>query len=304
MNAAFLEKIEARAPGICLYGLVPPKLATPTDELRAIAAHQAERIERMDLDGVIVYDIGDESDRTPEPRPFPFLPVVLPDAYANEHLGRLRPAKIVYRRVNRDTPDSFVEWLTGDGRPDISVLVGAPTRRADLSLPLSDAYALVKKHAPDLVLGGIAIAERHTHRFDEHERILAKTEMGCRFFVTQSVYDVTSTKSLISDYSLALRDAPVSIILTFAPCGSEKTLEFMKWLGIAFPRWLENELRHAPDPLATSMKLCEELFAEIWDYARAKGVPVGVNVESVSIRKAEIDASVELAKRLRELTKR
>ena len=75
----------------------------------------------------------------------------------------------------------------------------------------------------------------------------------------------------------------------------------MQWLGIAFPRWLENELRHAADPLATSLALCERVCADAWEYARAKRIPLGVNVESVSIRKAEIDASVELVARLRRI---
>ena len=74
----------------------------------------------------------------------------------------------------------------------------------------------------------------------------------------------------------------------------------MKWLGIAFPRWLENELRLATDPLAKSLELCERIFAEVWEYARDKDIPLGVNVESVSIRKTEIDASVELLQLLRQ----
>lgn len=75
---------------------------------------------------------------------------------------------------------------------------------------------------------------------------------------------------------------------------------FMQWLGIAFPRWLENELRFATDPLVKSLELCERTFAELWDYAHEKGVPLGVNVESVSIRKTEIEASMELLQRLRQ----
>jgi 5,10-methylenetetrahydrofolate reductase len=130
--------------------------------------------------------------------------------------------------------------------------------------------------------------------------MLSKIDQGCRFFVTQAVYDVTSTKSLLSDYALAFgdRDAAVPVILTFSPCGSPRTLEFMKWLGIAFPRWLENDLRTASDALTTSLDLCERIFTEVWDYARDKRIPLGVNVESVSIRKLEIEASLELTRRL------
>jgi 5,10-methylenetetrahydrofolate reductase len=182
------------------------------------------------------------------------------------------------------------------------VLVGAPARDSQVQLRLSEAYAIASKYQPELMLGGIAIAERHAQRGDEHERLLGKMRRGCRFFVTQAVYDVTASKSLLSDFRIALdqrAEDPVPLILTFSPCASEKTLAFMKWLGISFPRWLENELRLARDPLATSLDLCQETFEQIQEFARQKSVPVGVNVESVSIRKAEIDASMELLSRLR-----
>jgi 5,10-methylenetetrahydrofolate reductase len=305
MTGSLVNKLTLRKSGVCLYGFAPPKQATPSDELEAIVAQQSTRLRALPVDGLIVYDIQDETDRVSTPRPFPFLPTLNPEVYAHEHLGGLAVPKIVYRCVNRDTPDGFVRWLenvNAAATPQISVFVGAPSNRSHTGLSLTDAYALAREHAPNLLLGGIAIAERHTRRLDEHERILAKMERGCRFFVTQAVYDVTSTKSLLSDYSLAVREkggVPLPIILTFSPCGSLKTLSFMKWLGVAFPRWLENELRFATDPLAKSLVLCERIFAEVWDYARDKDIPLGVNVESVSIRKAEIEASVELLQRLR-----
>ena len=62
--------------------------------------------------------------------------------------------------------------------------------------------------------------------------------------------------------------------------------------------------RFARDPLETSLGLCERIFLEVWDFARKKGLPLGVNVESVSIRKAEIDASTQLVKTLRTHTQR
>jgi hypothetical protein len=310
MNDSLVYKLTSRKPGICLYGFAPPKQATPPDELEVIVAQQLVRLGALPVDGLIVYDIQDETDRVSIPRPFPFLPTLNPDVYAHEHLGGLAVPKIVYRCVNRDTPDRFVRWLESVNKAAarrIAVLVGAPSNRSHAGLALTDAYALARQHAPNLLLGGIAIAERHARRLDEHERIQAKAEQGCRFFVTQAVYDVTSTKSLLSDYAVSIRDngdVPLPIILTFSPCGSIKTLCFMKWLGVAFPRWLENELRFAMDPLAKSLELCERIFAEVWDYARDKGIPLGVNVESVSIRKVEIEASLELLQRLRQRIER
>jgi len=303
MNSSLAEKLSSRSPGICLYGFAPPKQATPSDQLEGIVAQQLARLGSLPVNGLVVYDIQDETERVSTPRPFPFLPTLNPEVYAHEHLGRLTVPKIVYRCVNRDTPEGFVRWLQSvNATPRISVFVGTPNRRSQVGVPLADAYALAQQHAPNLLFGGIAIAERHAHKLDEHERILAKSERGCRFFVTQAVYDVASTKSLLSDYAIAVEKkngVALPIILTFSPCGSLKTLSFMKWLGIAFPRWLENELQFAGDPLAKSVELCERIFAEIWDYARDKGIPLGVNVESVSIRKAEIEASVELLQLLR-----
>jgi hypothetical protein len=290
------HKIAARQPGLALYGLSPPKLATPPDELAAIVAQQRARLAALELDGVVVYDIQDEAERTQAPRPFPFLPTMDAQGYAAQQLGGL-PA-VVYHCVSRDDQASFRRWLGAAPDPAVAVLVGSPSRHTRPRLALDDAYTLARDHAPQVTIGGIAIAERHAARLDEHQRMLAKAASGCRFFVTQAVYDVTSTKSLLSDYALAAPQ-PAPVVLTLSPCGSERTLGFMKWLGISFPRWLDNELRHARDPLATSVDLCHRIFAEAWEFARDKGVPLGVNVESVSIRKAEIEASLELFRRVK-----
>jgi hypothetical protein len=299
------DRLRGRAAGLCLYGIAPPKLSASREELLAIALQQAQRIQLLGADGLIVYDIQEESERTSMPRPFPFLPTVDPSAYAFEQLSALAASKIVYRSVSRDSPESFVRWLSMMSHQTaaaVTVLVGAASQHSRPLLTLSQAYALRARHAPQLLVGGVSIAERHARTGNEHQRMLAKTQSGCRFFVTQAVYDVTSAKSLLSDYALASAErgaAPLPVILTFSPCGSVKTLLFMQWLGISFPRWLENELRYSKDPLQRSLALCERIFAELWEYAREKSIPLGVNVESVSVRRAEIEASVELFRRLR-----
>ncbi len=300
------DRILRREGGICLYGITPPKQATPLESLPEVARVQRERIAAIGPDGVIVYDIQDESDRNSEARPFPFFPLIDSAEYSERHLGELPVDKIVYRCVHRLPRADFVSWLEqtrARPRRPLSVLVGAPSRNtAPNAMKLSEANLLARDLAPELLLGGIAIAERHATRGDEHERLLAKMEQGCRFFVSQTVYDASATKSLLSDYALisaAKELAPVPILVSFAPCGSLKTLEFMKWLGITFPRWLENELRHSADPLEQSIRLCEQQLEEILDFAARKNVPVGINVESVSIRKAEIEASTELFMRMK-----
>jgi hypothetical protein len=298
------EKLDAGLGGLRLYGIAPPKLATEPERLAEIATQQVARVRSLAPDGLIVYDIQDEPGRNGEARPFPFLPTVAPEVYAYGSLAELELPKVVYRCVGAHSGEVFSRWIDGvRADPDrrLSVFVGAPRGRSSTAgMPLTEAYALART-APNLILGGIAIAERHVAKEDEHQRMLAKQDAGCRFFITQSVYDAASTKSLLSDYALALEAsgrAPAPVVLTFSPCGSVRTLEFMKWLGISFPRWLENELRHSTDTLERSIDLCQSLFNDVQEYARKKHLPIGINVESISIRKVEVDASVELYRRL------
>jgi hypothetical protein len=90
----------------------------------------------------------------------------------------------------------------------------------------------------------------------------------------------------------------VPIVFTFSVCGSLKTLEFLGWLGVDVPRWIQNDLRHADNTLQASYEHALGAAGELIGYCRRMGVPFGVNVESVSIRLAEIEASVDLAQHL------
>ena len=101
-----------------LYGLAPPKLATPADRLAEIVAQQVARLRALPIDGVVVYDIQDEAERVATPRPFPFLPTIDPEIYAHGTSRALGVPRVVYRSVQRDTRDSFVEWLD-DGRGSV-----------------------------------------------------------------------------------------------------------------------------------------------------------------------------------------
>jgi 5,10-methylenetetrahydrofolate reductase len=207
----------------------------------------------------------------------------------------------VYRSVASTTKAELSENLERvDASDGLAVLVGAASRLQTASLTLSAAYALARNSFPRLPIGGVLIAERHEVRHAEHERALQKMDAGCRYFISQAVYSVAASKNLLSDlyYLCQEKERPMPpILVTLSPCGSPRTLEFMRWLGISVPRWLENDLRHAKDILQTSIDVCTDVLEDLHDFARARGIPLGCNVESVSLSKVEIDASVELVAR-------
>lgn len=294
--------IEQGRGDFLLFAITPPRQSTPAERLPEIARATVERLEHLDLDGLVLYDIDDESSRNPAERPFPFSPTVDPSTYRAEHLGSWQAPVIVYRAVGKYQREELRTWLAEqDDRRTLTVMVGASSSSTSTPVSLVDAQALRAEENPRLLLGGVAIPERHSRRGDEHLRLIAKQEAGCRFFVTQVVYDLNAAKNLVSDYRYACEErglSPVPIVFTFSVCGSMKTLEFLRWLGVDVPRWIENDLRHSTNPLTASFEQAAATAAELAEFCRRLQVPFGLNVESVSIRREEIEASVELAARL------
>lgn len=298
------RRITEGASELLFFALTPPRQATTPEKAQEIADVTAKRLGRLDLDGLVLYDIDDESDRNPEERPFPFLPTMDPADYLARHLRGWDLPAVVYRAVGKYPEPELRSWLVSQD-PDrvLSVFVGASSRAKPVETSLSRAQALRSEVRPDLLLGGVAIPERHTRNGDEHLRMLAKQEAGCAFFVTQVVFDLNAAKNLVSDYRYACAERgvrPVPVVFTFSVCGSTKTLEFLTWLGVDVPRWIQNELRHAEDTLEASFEQALTTARELIAFCRQLGVPFGLNVESVSIRRTEIEASVELAARLQD----
>ena len=299
-----LQRRVAQGTGeFVLFALTPPRLTTTPERASQIAAKTLERLRPVGLDGVVLYDIDDESERNPEERPFPFLPTMDPADYLARDLVGLDVPAIVYRAVSKYPEQRLRSWLSEQAPTHaLSVFVGASSRWKVPATSLMRAYELATEVRPDLLLGGVAIPERHTRGRDEHLRLLAKQAAGCSFFVTQIIYDANAAKNLVSDYQYecAARDVkPVPIVFTFSVCGSLKTLKFVQWLGVDVPHWIENELRHADDTLDASYDHAVATAVELIAFCRRVGLPFGLSVESVSIRQVEIEASVRLATRLR-----
>lgn len=308
-----MPTLHSRAP--LLLGYAPPKEANDRAKTDRITRRRVERLARMDIDALILYDIQDESVRTDKERPFPYLPTIDPLRYARDYLSASEVAelpRIIYRAVAQHAPRENERFLRAlDPRREAVVLVGSPSRDTEPATTLTQAYEIYARVAGGAAedagpgtgpaLGGVTIPERHARKANEHVRIERKIRRGCSFFVSQCVYDAEAARNLLSDYHYRMVDLhqpPARIVFTLSPCGSEQTLRFMEWLGISFPRWLENELERSGDILDRSMDACLRIAHELCDFCVERSIPFGFNVESVSIRRAEIDAAEALASEL------
>jgi hypothetical protein len=298
-----IGRITNRSGEFLLFALTPPRLSSAGDRAQEIADATLARLRTLALDGLVLYDIADEAVRNPAERPFPFMPTMDPAAFLADNLSSWQAPVVVYRAVGKYSHAELRAWFTEqDASRVMAVLVGAASRQSRSKTSLRAAQALSCEANPELLLGGVAIPERHSERADEHLRLLAKQDAGTRFFVTQVVYDINAAKNLVSDYHYACVERgsdAAPIVFTFSVCGSMRTLEFLRWLGVGVPRWIENDLRHATDTLEASYQLALNTASDLIDYCRSLGVPFGINVESVSSRRVEIEMAVRLAEQVR-----
>lgn len=284
---------------VLLYGTTPPRAGSADDVVARAAAALAERVKPLPLDGLVVYDIQDESGRTRVPRPFAFTGTLDPRAYAKRLRDLTGLPAIAYKCVGEADEAGWNDWLGASGCFGVEFLsiVGRPTAGVTHALPLSRAIRLAAAHPAGYTVGGVVIAERHSTQRSEAARMLAKSLEGCRYFISQTVYHAHATERLLAAYARDCRGAGVAprrVVLTFAPVGREKTLAFLRWLGVRVSEEQSRAILGAPQPLAKSIDICRENLRRILAHDYAREIPLGVNVESVSINRDELDASVDL----------
>lgn len=299
------DRIRNRESGIVFYGITPPKSNNTPERIEEISKKHIARIEQLDIDGLILYDIQDETDRTKEERPFEFIHTVDPSLYSQHYLKSLKVPRVVYRCVGNYEKQRFTDWLKEDV-DQLTVFVGTAAPEQQINISLAEAYALKKALNPNMLLGAVTIPERHIKNGDEDQRVGFKMSRGCSFFVSQAVYDLEASKKFLLDYKKYCSDQGIEmvpIIFTLTPCGSEKTLKFIKWLGISVPDWLQDRLLTSEEMLEKSIEVTTLIYKELTKIAHAEGIPIGCNIESVSIRKEEIEGSVRLAKDIIEFVK-
>lgn len=294
----FIDKIRKKNSGILVYGITPPKAITPRERVGEIASHSLASLTTLDIDALIVYDVQDESVRTAEERPFPFSDSLDPLFYASEFLYPLQVPKIIYRPASKFTREELTQWLGEMARHQFyPIFVGLPTPDYVPKTSLKEAYAIWKKHEAESVIGAVTIPERHVLLKDEEVRMLDKVDSGVSFFVSQCIFNVAITQQMLHDLKKACQDKNreiPTVIFTLTVCGSAKTLLFMEWLGIHIPADIKEELRTSDDPLSRSVEMAIQTARDLTQFCITNNIPFGFNIESVAIRKVEIEASLTL----------
>ena len=294
--------------GLSLYSTTPPRQGSSPEKIYAAAEKLRARLSKLDLDAINVYEIQEEAGRTPIPRPFPFLPTIDSREYAKILKNMTGKEIINYKCVVHYSREDFEAWLDESWQQFelryLTLVGGSSSKKSYPGPTLAQAAQITAANKYDFTFGGVTIAERHLSKGNEHLKLIQKTQLGMKFFTSQVVYQPNATIQLLQDYSQKCQElnvSPVRIILTFAPCGHLKTLQFLKWLGVNVPLEAEREIFQASSPLHKSIEVCCSTWRRILDSIENFPIPVGINVESISFKKDEVEASIDLFYSLKEI---
>jgi 5,10-methylenetetrahydrofolate reductase len=220
----------------------------------------------------------------------------------------LKNRKLFIAPQENSHKDELAEWLDELVKMNFfPIFVGVPAPDYKPKTSLKDAYGLWSKNEAASVIGAITIPERHAVLRDEEVRMLDKMSSGVSYFISQCIFNVEYAKMVISDLTAACTAQNIAlptIIFTLTTCGSAKVLDFMEWLGIHVPNEMKEDFLASENILARSTEVCLNIARELTDFCMANSVPFGFNIESVAIRKDEIEASIfilnEVSSMLRE----
>lgn len=289
---------------VFLFGSTPPREGTTVEKAKESCAKFAARSAVLAIDGFIVYDIQDEGGRTTMERPFPFRKTMDPSLYASFFPAQSGKQCVVYKCVVENSMEDFDQWLTSaikeHGHTAFN-FVGAASSSVQYAGPTLQSAGLRSVERGDCKFGCVTIPERHTSKGNEDENMIRKSQFGAEWFITQGIFAAGPLVTMLNSYGDKCKArglVPKKVVLTFAPCGRAKTMTFIKWLGMHVPEEVQQRILTAENPVKESMNVLCEILKDVLLQTAGSGVPLGINVESLSIFKEEIDGAHELFQKL------
>src|SRR2546423_9204358 len=104
-------RLTDRQTPVFLYGTTPPRAGSRPEQVAEAIDKLAARIQGLPLHGLVVYDIQDESGRTSQPRPFPFIATVDPRQYATLLREGTGLTPITYKALGGMAEAPWQAWL-------------------------------------------------------------------------------------------------------------------------------------------------------------------------------------------------
>lgn len=300
-----VEALSNSSRPVFLFGSTPPREDTTIEKAKESCAKFAARSAVLATDGFIVYDIQDEGSRESAERPFPFRKTMDASLYASYFPAVSGKECVVYKCVIGENQEQYEKWLSKaiyeHGHRAFNLVGAASSSQLSAdSLTLHQAGDVTARRG-DCKFGCVCIPERHTVKGNEHTNMFRKSAFGAQWFITQGIFAAGPLIKLLADYSDLCRQnnvTPKKIVLTFAPCGRPKTMTFVKWLGMHVPAEIEERIFSSTNPVQESIAISCEILKEVLLQTRSLGIPLGINVESLSIFKEEIDAAHDLFQKL------
>jgi hypothetical protein len=295
-----IEKLKNCESGINIYSVTPPVESISEEKLVSMNKRRSERIASLGCDAISIYDVQEEKLRNREKRTYEFRAAMNPLLYGTLLKNEIDMPQIIYLAAGKYTKSELLEIFSRN-RETAFVLVGSPSRETAVKTSLKEAYEIAALFPNPM--GGVLIGERHQNGMSEVRRVLEKTKRGAGFFISQCIYDGQLYEKFLKDYageSQFLQNSPKPVFLTFSPVGNKSGLQFMEWLGVQIPQNFRNNLPESDDFMEYTVNYLEKTARKLIDLSLELNIPLGLNFESVIGKRAEVLASFELARRLRE----
>ena len=299
------DKIKRPRRPVVAYEILPPREKDGT--LNSYAANISSLLSQTHIDAINIPEVRDEvargerpikSQLRAEPREFGRL---LQDIVGIE--------AIVNRVVVHQEFEKEIKWFEEThSRYEVKnmIIVGGESRSIKYLGPsvnqaLSD---ISKSQKLELLCGGISIPSRDK----ESLRLIEKSEYGSEFFTTQVLYDYSKIIKMISHYQKRCDEKntfPRRILLSFAPVSKKKNIKFLKWLGVEFPKEIEEKLTKDLKKMSEkSMEIAVQVLEKILNHLNENKiiVPIGLNVEH--IMSYNFQASIEMLQELSRIYRR
>lgn len=283
--------------GLRLYSLTPPGADISTDDLEKINRRRLERISRVPFDGLSIYDVQQENFRNKERRTYEYKEAMNPLNYSRTLSDSNDLPRLIYLVAGKYSEQQLCEIFQEHmDRP--FVLVGSPDSQTIGKTSLERAFQLASES--DSLSGAVLIGERHRDGKSEVNRVFRKIERGADFFISQCIYNVSAYENFLHDYadeSAARGIAMKPVILTFAPVGTKKGVDFMRWLGVDIPGDFDCMAQISEEFLPFTLSYLKEAADYLIGICEERRIPFGLNFESVISRGKEINASLDLAEK-------